>query len=221
MNEADFLANIARRLGRTEPLTKAPARDVVGAPPFWSEYTLALEERIVRFRTELENLGGKVEVYDTMEQLRAGLAQLLGKLGPSRVGTWGGPTLAEYELEEVLEPFEVLRWGEQSVEAFASVDVGITGCSYAVADTGTLVMKCDPFRGRSVSLLPSVHVALVRARQIRTRLGEVLEELACEREDMASSVHFITGPSRSSDIENDQTIGIHGPAAVYALVVKE
>jgi L-lactate dehydrogenase complex protein LldG len=221
MNEADFLAHIARRLGRTEPMTKAPARDAVGAPEFWSEYSLPLEERIVRFQQELENLGGKVEVYDTLEQLRAGLADLLRQLAPSRIGTWGGDTLAEFGVDEVLEPFEVLRWGEQPVEAFASVDVGITGCSYAVADTGTLVMKCDPFRGRSVTVLPSVHVALVHAHQIRTRLGEVLEELASERDHMASYVHFITGPSRSSDIENDQTIGIHGPAAVYALVVKD
>jgi L-lactate dehydrogenase complex protein LldG len=221
VNESDFFANIARRLGRTETMTKAPARDAVGAPAFWSAYTLPLEERIARFQTELENLGGKVEVFDSMEQLRTGLDGLLKQLGPSRIGTWGGSTLAEFELDEVLKPFEVIRWGEQPVEAFASVDVGITGCAYAVADTGTLVIKSDPLRGRSVSLLPSVHIALVHARQIRTRLGEVLEELASEREHMASYVHFITGPSRSSDIENDQTIGIHGPAAVYALVVKD
>ncbi len=221
MNEADFFANIARRLGRTEPLTKAPTRDVVGAPEFWHEYELPLDERIARFQVELENLGGHVGVYDTVAHLRAGLAELLRQLSPSRIGTWSGDTLAEFRLDEVLEPFEVLRWGEHAVEGFASVDVGITGCAYAVADTGTLVMKSDPFRGRSVSLLPSVHIALVHAHQIRTRLGEVLEELARECENMASSVHFISGPSRSSDIENDQTIGVHGPAAVYALVVKE
>jgi L-lactate dehydrogenase complex protein LldG len=220
VNEADFFTNIARRLGRTKPLTEAPVREAVGAPEFWSEYRLALDERIARFQTEFENLGGKVEVYESMEQLRTGLADLLRQLAPSRIGTWGGDALAEFELDEVLQPFEVLRWRDQPVEAFASVDVGITGCAYAVADTGTLVMKCDPLRGRSVSVLPSVHIALVHARQIRTRLGEVLAEIALERGHMASYVHFITGPSRSSDIENDQTIGIHGPAAVYALVVK-
>ncbi|GMA51771.1 lactate utilization protein C [Alicyclobacillus contaminans] len=221
MNESDFLANIARKLGRPQPLTAIPPRSVVGAPDFWSVRELPLPERIERFQQELEKLGGQVTVYNHLSSLKAGLADLLSTLQPRRVGTWGGNALAAFELDDVLAPYDTIGWREGALAAFEQVDVGITGCAYAVADTGTLVMKSDPWRGRSVSVLPTVHVALVQSNQVFTRLGEVLEELAKERACMASSVHFITGPSRSSDIENDQTIGIHGPAAVHVLMLHE
>ena len=74
-------------------------------------------------------------------------------------------------------------------------------------------------RPRGVSLLPSLHVALVRESRIVFRLGEALAHFAALGPfAQPSAVHFITGPSRTSDIENDLTIGVHGPAAVVALV---
>jgi L-lactate dehydrogenase complex protein LldG len=219
MEEREFLARVARRLGREEVATEPAPREAVGAPAFWQGHDLEPAERLQTFCAELAQLGGEARVYDSLADLHAGLRDLLAILRPTRIGTWGGDTLAEFQLTEALDGFEVLRWGESTVVDWAQVDVGITGCAYAIADTGTLVMMADAQRGRSVHLLPTVHIALLHARQVRTQLGEVLAELSGT--GIPSSVHFVTGPSRSSDIENDLSIGVHGPAAVYALVLRD
>lgn len=230
MNESDFFNRIASRLGRTAPLIEAPVREVVGAPQFWREYELAPHERVRRFVEELEKLGGQTAVYETLEELQRGFADLLRELSPHRIGTWGdGGSLASFSIEELLADYLTIPWEPQRDRAelitdFAAADIGVTGADYAIAYTGTVVLLSSPHKGRSVSLLPTVHIVLLRASQIRTRMGEVLDEIAASSGDptqMPSSINFITGPSRSSDIENDLSIGVHGPVAEYVLLLND
>ncbi len=225
MREDAFFAGIPKRLGRPAPLTTAPVRDGVGAPDFWQAYDLPGQERIERFNIELEKLGGSAMVYHSKASLRKGLFGLMEELQPRTVGIWSGAFAAEFEVDSVVAGREVVRCGmdgEDSVCRMAQVDVGITGCDFAIADTGTVVLMSDAHKGRSVSLLPSVHVVLIKSSQIRTRMGEVWTEIVQQHgRHLPSSINFISGPSRSSDIENDLSIGVHGPAAVYALILQE
>lgn len=222
MIESDFLGNIARRLGRPTPLSNAPFREAVGSPDFWTVEEWPAAKRIAQFQSELENVGGTVKVFDRLAALHDHLGELLSVLAPGRIGMWGGDTLSEFQLQETLAPYAVFKWGTHGVAEFQHVEVGITGCAFAIANTGTVVMVNDALRGRSVSVLPMVHIMLLRSAQIHTRMGTVLDEIADRKtagSGFPSSIHFITGPSRSSDIENDQTIGVHGPAAVFALIL--
>lgn len=219
MNKDAFLNRIATQVGRPSRLTQAPSRDVVGIPDFWREFRLAQDERLARFEERLTGLGGEVRVVNNIAQLQTELAEVVADMKPQRIGMWSDAQLEKWVGGSLAEQ-TVLKWGVDPREQFSSLDIGITGCSAAVADTGTLVLACGGGRGRSVHLLPPVHVAILGASQIVTRLGEALDRVARPIE-MDSYVHFVTGPSRSSDIENDQTIGIHGPAAVIVLVVKE
>lgn len=100
--------------------------------------------------------------------------------------------------------------------------IGIVWADYAVANTGTLVLLAQGGQGRSVSLLPDTLFAVFRADRLATRMGEVFEAIRSRYPDAASipsSINFVTGPSRSSDIENDLTVGIHGPGNVYAVIL--
>ncbi|CAG7650871.1 Lactate utilization protein C [Paenibacillus solanacearum] len=101
--------------------------------------------------------------------------------------------------------------------------LGIVWPDFAVANTGTLVLQCSRERGRSVSLLTEILFAVFRADQLVNRMGEAFTEITSGKtlpEQYASSLNLITGPSRSADIENDLTIGIHGPGKVYAVIIK-
>ncbi|MNW03394.1 Lactate utilization protein C [compost metagenome] len=91
---------------------------------------------------------------------------------------------------------------------------------FAVAYTGSLVVQSAAEEGRSVSLLPTALFAIIPVERMKTRLGEVLDTFdAVGRETLPAGIHFISGPSRSADIENDLTIGVHGPGIVFALLV--
>ncbi len=108
-------------------------------------------------------------------------------------------------------------------DAMAAADLAITGADYAVAETGSVVVL--PRRGlsRLVSALPPVHVALVRPQEVVATLDDVflLRRLEYYRNggDMGSYLNFITGPSRTADIEQTLVVGVHGPREVHLVLL--
>jgi L-lactate dehydrogenase complex protein LldG len=99
-------------------------------------------------------------------------------------------------------------------------DLGVTGAQWGVAETGTLVLESDAERHRLASLVPTAHVALVESKNIRQTLGEVLQAIGDRGQGgLSRAVTFITGPSRTSDIELTLAIGVHGPAELYVVII--
>ncbi len=99
---------------------------------------------------------------------------------------------------------------------------GITAAQYGIADTGTLVVCSAPTGGRAESLLPAVHIALVRAGDLVAGLPDLLAALVRDRRmDRSSAVTFVTGPSRTADIELTLTIGVHGPQRLFIVLVDD
>lgn len=104
-----------------------------------------------------------------------------------------------------------------SASEIFSFDVGITAAQAAIAETGTLVLESVDERHRLVSLVPPVHIAIISASKIVRTLGEALTLLRKGKE-ISPAVTFITGPSRTADIELTLTIGVHGPQELYVIV---
>ena len=96
----------------------------------------------------------------------------------------------------------------------AECDLGVTGVDMALPETGTLVLTSDESRPRMVSLVPRVHLAILRPGALRADLHQVFAEGKGE-----GYLIFITGPSRTADIELTLTIGVHGPKALYVWVL--
>jgi len=99
-------------------------------------------------------------------------------------------------------------------------DVGITRAQAAIAETGTLVLDSSVEQNRLVSLVPPVHIAILDASRIYATLGETLAALQAGGE-VSPAITFITGPSRTADIELTLTIGVHGPQELYVIIVPE
>ncbi|MDT5271465.1 MAG: L-lactate dehydrogenase complex protein LldG [Acidobacteriota bacterium] len=101
-------------------------------------------------------------------------------------------------------------------------DLGVTGAQWGVAETGTLILESDAERHRLASLVPTAHVAIIEAWNVRQTLGEVLQAISDRGEGRLSrAITFITGPSRTSDIELTLAIGVHGPAELYVVVIED
>jgi L-lactate dehydrogenase complex protein LldG len=100
-------------------------------------------------------------------------------------------------------------------------DIGITGAQWAIAETGTLVLESECERHRLASLVPPVHVAVVQADRIRRTMSEILELIKNSDVGLNRTVTFITGPSRTSDIELTLAIGVHGPGELHVIVIDE
>jgi L-lactate dehydrogenase complex protein LldG len=96
--------------------------------------------------------------------------------------------------------------------------VGLTGAEAGLAETGSIVLASGSGRGRIVSLLPPIHVALLERRL----LVEALADLMADRPDLwtsGSNVVCITGPSRTADIEHTLSKGVHGPREVHVVIL--
>ena len=95
-------------------------------------------------------------------------------------------------------------------------DLGVTSAIAAVAATGSVVVDAAAAGGRGASLLPTVHLCVVpRARLVATP-SDVLRRGAMP---LPSNRVLVTGPSRTGDIEQIITLGVHGPTAVHVLLV--
>lgn len=225
INSSDFIANLAQKLGRPTPALVEPIE--VKVPIHQLNST---EERMSTLLANWDALGGKGIKVKTTEEAANALKEWFNDLtsqGPkgSTIIAWGDlPDFAKDTLAK-------LQWTPQSfpdistdrsarIAATANAQLGITSADFGITQSATLVLMSNPRRGRSVSLLPPRHLAFLAASKIKDDLSEVMEELLSLGTPPAA-IEFISGPSRTSDIEMDLSIGVHGPVEVYLVIMSD
>ena len=120
-----------------------------------------------------------------------------------------------------LAPFD---WRSAGIEVEARAArgddlVGVTGAFLGIAETGTLMLLSGATTPATVSLLPETHIAVIGAERIVATMEQAWDRLRAERGALPRAVNFISGPSRTADIEQTVTLGAHGPYRVLIIVV--
>jgi L-lactate dehydrogenase complex protein LldG len=103
--------------------------------------------------------------------------------------------------------------------AHADDAIGVTGVFSAIAETGTLMLCSGPDTPASVSLLPETHIAIVPVQRIVPVMEDAWDLARAEFGQLPRAVNFISGPSRTADIEQTIVLGAHGPYRVHLLLV--
>lgn len=166
--------------------------------------------RLERFAAQLTALGGTFTRCSEAE-LSEQILGILREAGADGLLSWEGERLPA-GLRDALRAAGVRLCRAEEGEAGA----GLTGALAGIAETGTLVVPGGAGRPLLASLLPEVHLAILRAEDICENLQQAFELDALRQ---ASSVVLISGPSRTADIEMTLTIGVHGPRQVHVLCV--
>lgn len=207
-------AAILERLRMARAAVHLPRDQYRDVPPTIADAAADGESDLVaRFLHELQRLGVECHHEATAAAVRARLAALLSAQPGHSILSWT-PAHLPYEAGAVLAaPMQ----GDAARAELAAAAVGITGCDAAIADTGTLAVLAAPGRSRAVSLLPPWHVALVERRQLLPSMAAFLARHGDEVRRTACCT-FITGPSRTADIELTLTLGIHGPGRVTVIL---
>lgn len=220
-DRAEFLQSIRHRTqaGQYKP-TKAPdvAWTSTGTP---REYE-PIEDPSFRFLKELVALGGHGERVENYEQAGEYVLSLAEEQKAELLIRWD---LEELECLGVDGPLgeagtEVVLWRglEGFREVSAKADIGLTTAEWAIAETGSLVIEGGPVKGRSVTLLPPVHVAIVPVDRVLGTVPEAIAKYAAEG-GVPANLTFHTGPSKSGDIEMTLAVGVHGPGEVHVVLV--
>jgi len=128
--------------------------------------------------------------------------------------------IADINSDEVSAKKERQRLRQHVMDSY----IGITSADFCMADTASLVMRTRPGQGRSVSLVPSIHIGVIYLDQIIRDLKELYALLSfdpeVQNEGLTNCMTFISGPSKTADVEATMVHGAHGPREVYLFVVK-
>lgn len=220
MDREAFLARIAESSGSAE---RRPA-----PRPYSPPEPAPLADRIDRLIREHEAVGGIAHRVGSPAAAGERIVEILTEEGARTVVRGEAPAVFGRELDAALDGAgisvtvahlasgssrELLR--SRAFEA----DAGVTAVDLAVAETGTLALLAAPGQGRAVSLLPPIHVAVLQARDVVEELS-ALFDAATSRGALPSALTFITGPSRTGDIEQQLTIGVHGPGKLHLVLIE-
>jgi len=170
------------------------------------------EDLAVRFIDEAQKLSTTVESVDALSDVPAAVLRYLTQHGlPLQAIAW--QTLQDLDWTEAGLTIEFRKPEDGDV-------VGITGCFCATAETGTLVLLSGPETYASAGLLPETHIAIVPASRIVAGHEDAFNLIRAERGELPRAVNFVSGPSRTGDIEQTIVLGAHGPYRVHAIVVR-
>jgi len=210
------MTRVRRALGRTSSVAEPPVPPEIEEPiARLVSSNIGLEGLFQKRATDMKMLVEFLRIDDLLPSLLA----FLREMKSTRVMLSATPLLNDLNATQFLNDNGLVArsWRDMTADEAYDFDAGLTEVDYAVAETGTLVIRHRPEHGRLLSLVPFVHVAIVQPKQILPDLIDLFETLA--RVGSGSGVTMISGPSKTADIEMNTVTGVHGPNVVKAFVL--
>ncbi|MGE5468902.1 MAG: LutC/YkgG family protein [Ignavibacteria bacterium] len=216
MNSRDDILNRVRgRLGRDAANAPAAGADIDGwlarhpegpRPEVGGDLVALFCEKSLR-------MASSVDTVASMTEVPAAAARYLASLQLTTTGVcW--PQLAGLPWEQA----GITMAARPAVDADL---VGITGSFCAIAETGTLALLSGADTPATVSLLPETHIAVVKASRVVAGMEDAWNLMRQELGELPRAVNFVSGPSRTGDIEQTIVLGAHGPYRVHLIVVSD
>ena len=205
------IENIRRALGRTvqTPLSLRP--DI-----YEPRLPESVDSEITHFLDEIKKPSGVGQKLSSSD-IHSALKTLVTEQNIRKATVWDIPHLNQLQINNYLSSLGMeLVPPNASKHEMALCDLGITEADYLLPETGTLVLKSSTEKPRAVSLLPRVHLTIVRPEMLRADMHHVFGEAKD-----SNYMVFITGPSRTADIELTVTLGVHGPKNLYVWMMDE
>ena len=237
----EFLRSVRQALGRDHSSPDPPYPQLEETLAQLEAQAAAVRRRLAENPTvlmeklaHLARLGGW-NVYQApgYEEAIEHIASLASSLGVESLVRTDQPIFEGFPVDAALAALgltitNVVQGESQSRESLReriiAADMGLTGADYAVAETGSVVVVPRKGLSRLVSLVPPVHLALVRPEDVVETLDDLLllRRLEYHRQggDMGSYLNFITGPSRTADIEQTLVVGVHGPKEAHLVLLE-
>jgi L-lactate dehydrogenase complex protein LldG len=215
-SKARVLAHIRSALDREGPLPDSVAR--------------TLQARLTRPRANLKPAIAADHVALFVENLEAVSAKVTRVASVETVAEVVAAHVQAYELgaDLVVAPdpaLEGIPWSNRlSVERRAAAGddrVSVTGAYAAIAETGTLVLLSSPQSPTTLNFLPEDHLIVLRESQIVPHIEDVWARMRSDKRAMPRTVNFITGPSKTADVEQTIQEGAHGPRRLHVILVAD
>ena len=216
MNSRDAVLGRIRTLLSSEPVQPLPP-----VPEVWPDTQPSLERMAEQFAESLAAVQGETIRCGTMEDARRKLAELAAENNWSSIGSLDRPLC--HRVAAGLAPGQVLVESPQwDPKQMAPLDAGLLEADCLLADTGSAMIACGRPEQRVLVYLPPACVIVATCDRLREHLPSAWREIAPRAADPAlrGEFVFVTGPSRTADIEKILIIGVHGPKRLFVLLVQ-
>jgi len=210
MDRVTFLARLRERLDDGARWAGTPAPDLRRAASASGRELAGL------FAARLRESGGVVEVVTSRAEAWAALDRLAGVRGWRSIACAPG-----LRPDAAGELGKASRAGAGLTPEARDADFGLSEADWAVAETGSVVVRSSAEVRRGYSLVPPAVGFFVPVGCIRATMGDVLRELPGEPRSLPSCVSFISGPSGTSDLAAVHVVGVHGPGEVFVWVIED
>ncbi len=209
-DERLFLVDKARNF-------KSEAKDIT------IQNQMIISNLLKQFVKEAEKVNATVFKVKNGGEIRDFIGDFIKDRNMKSFSVWESKYLKNLELKEYLQSKGLKVVKPENKYELARADIGVTEADYVIADTGTLVLLSDGSRPRGVSLLPTTHMAIVHPCNVISNINElfiILKNKFNASRELTSCMSFVTGPSRTADIELNLTLGVHGPKELLILLTE-
>jgi len=163
------------------------------------------------FKNNAETVNSHVHICESTDELTAKLENLLKNLAPKKI------CCTEPEIRKILESEDIAF--SNCDEIPKNIEVGITGCEFLVAQTGSALVSSAQKGGRKMFIFPPIHIIIASKNQMVNSLEDAYQAISDKySNNLPSQLLLITGPSRTADIEKTLTLGAHGPKELHILL---
>ncbi len=170
----------------------------------------ALEEK---FAENFNSLGGKFIYCENEDDLMNNIIKLYENLN------WQHMLCSEQALMDQLNKNQ-LNIAEPSELQMENADACITGCEFAIARTGSVILSSKQNMGRTSSVFYPIHIIVAYIDQVVFDIKDAIEQMQQKYgKELPSMINLNTGPSRTADIEKTLVVGVHGPGEVFCFLV--
>jgi L-lactate dehydrogenase complex protein LldG len=179
-----------------------------------SVYTKMEDALDLTFATEFIKTAGKFVYCESRKDFLHKLKMLMNE------NFWGTVFCKDQEIQSMLAKGEISYQFEEKY--FSDLKVGITACEYLVARLGSIVISSKNDSGRKMHFFPEIHIVMAYTSQLVPDIKDAILGLQKSHgESYPSMVTFITGPSRTADIEKTLVMGAHGPKELYVFLLEK
>ena len=183
------------------------ARHEIGPQPSMARTA----DPVAHFRAECDRLGTTHDEVAAFDQVPAAVARYLESKGlEKRAVIWHELATLDWAAHQIAIDDRPANGDDRT---------GITGCFCAIAETATLLLLSSPREPKATALLPETHICIVRKSRLVDTMEQAFATLRSERGELPRATFFVSGPSRTADIEQTIVIGAHGPYRVHVVLV--
>jgi len=208
--------------------------------------TATAQEMVADFRTAAEKVSAIVSEVSSLDQALDYAVQLCDRKEACQLLIWGCEAplstpahalcdqkqqklIAAPALDEVTKKSLAERCAKHGIgfvadslrEHMAGIDIGLTLADFGIAETGTLVIDSSSEAVRLATMVSEVHVAVLPRSRIRATALDLEDELRALMKRAPNYAAFITGASRTADIERVLALGVHGPLELHILILED